>query len=116
MPDSTREKRRPPFAIGLALLALALGWASGGAQRPEPKLHGIFDGDSMFAVLPLDAIPAIREPEFLSGKEADAQMSPEEPVIGIVLDGEARAYSMWQLDSHEIVNDRVGEKAFAVTW
>jgi hypothetical protein len=43
-------------------------------------------------------------------------MAPEEPVFGLVVGDEARAYSLWQLDRHEIVNDRVGGIAFAATW
>ena len=30
--------------------------------------------------------------------------------------GQARAYSAWHLDHHEIVNDRIGKTAIAVTW
>lgn len=86
------------------------------AQRPEPKVYGIFDGEPMYTVLPPGAIPAIIQPEFLSGKEAAAQMSPEEPVIGVILGGEERAYSMWHLDAHEIVNDTIAGTAITVTW
>jgi len=43
-------------------------------------------------------------------------MSEDEMVIGVLLHGEARAYSLWQLDAHEIVNDQVGDVKFAVTW
>ncbi len=105
-----------PPGILLALFLLLAAGGNGFAQRPAPEVHGVFDGDSMYTVLPLDAIPAIREPEFLSGFAATQQMSDEEPVIGVIVDGEARAYSMWQLDANEIVNDSVGETAFAVTW
>lgn len=73
-------------------------------------------GDPVYQVLPAGAIPAIDDPEFVMGSDADEQMSPEEPILGVVTDGEARAYSLWQLDAHEIVNDRIGETAFAVTW
>jgi hypothetical protein len=61
-------------------------------------------------------IPAIHEPTYLSGEQADRQMQDHEPVLGILLDGEARAYSAWHLDAHEIVNDRMAGSAFAVTW
>ena len=45
------------------------------AQRPEPTIHGTFDGDTMYTVLPPGAIPAIMEPEFLTGEDAAEQMS-----------------------------------------
>ena len=86
------------------------------AQRPEPKIHGVFDGDPIYTVLPAEAIPAITQPEFVTGDKASAQMSPEEPVIGIMVDGDARAYSTWHLDAHEIVNDTTGSTPLAVTW
>jgi len=86
------------------------------AQLPEQKVHGIFDGDPMYTVLPPGAIPAITQPEFLSGKKAAAQMSSDEPVLGVIKDGETRAYSTWHLDAHEIVNDTIAGTPIAVTW
>ena len=102
------------LAISFFILALAATTAQ--AQRPEPEIHGTFDGDPMYTVLPLDAIPAIREPEFVTGTEADQQMLPDEPVLGVIIAGEVHAYSLWQLDAHEIVNDTVGGRAIAATW
>jgi hypothetical protein len=56
------------------------------------------------------------DPDYLQGREADQQMSPDEPVMGILHGGEARAYSLWQLDTHEIVNDEIKGTPIAVTW
>ncbi len=89
--------------------------ASAHAQR-DADVFGTFDGDPMYTLLEPDAIPAIRDPEFVSGEEARAQMSADEPVLGVVIGGDALAYSLWQLDAHEIVNDVVGGRAIAVTW
>lgn len=104
----------------LVVLGLWLGIGPGQqdalAQRPEPGVYGVFQGDTMYTVLPPDAIRAIREPEFLSGDEADAQMSPDEKVMGLLLPGVARAYSLWHLDAHEIVNDSIVGIAIAATW
>ncbi len=102
------------FALLIVLSLMIPGGVS--SQRPESEVHGVFDGDTMYTVLPADAIPAILEPVFLSGEEGDSQMSPDEMVLGILLDGEARAYSLWQLDAHEIVNDSVGGLPIAPTW
>jgi hypothetical protein len=77
---------------------------------------GTIDGDPMYRVLAVGAIPAIDAPEYISGKQAERHMRPEEPVIGVVVGGEARAYSLWQLDAHEIVNDEIEGSAIAVTW
>jgi hypothetical protein len=37
-------------------------------------------------------------------------------VIGVVGEHERRAYSTWQLDRHEIVNDTFEGRPIAVTW
>ena len=77
----------------------------------------IVDGSPVHNVLPVDAIPAILEPTFVSGKAADRIMADEEQVIGVVgPKGTAVAYSTWHLDHHEIVNDMVDGVALAVTW
>jgi hypothetical protein len=86
------------------------------AQQREATVFGVFGGEPMYTVLPPDSIPAIREPELVSGAAAAAQMVAYEPVIGVVIGGEAHAYSAWQLDAHEIVNDRIGGAAVAATW
>jgi len=109
-----RSTNLSAVTISVSLLLSMSGQAS--AQRPEPEAFGLFEGDTMYTVLPPGAIPAILKPEFLIGEKAAAQMSPNEPVIGIVIDGGARAYSMWHLDVHEIVNDRISGRAIAVTW
>jgi hypothetical protein len=99
------------------IVALMLVFPPGAlSQRSKPKILGVFDGDTMYSVLPPDAIPAVRNPVFLSSLEADAQMSPDEPVLGVVVNGEAKAYSLWQLDAHEIVDDVIGGTPIAATW
>jgi len=85
------------------------------AQR-NAEVYGTYDGDPMYTVLPPGEIPAITEPELVTGADARSQMSIEEPVLGIVIDGEARAYSLWHLDAHEIVNDTMAGTAIAATW
>jgi hypothetical protein len=36
--------------------------------------------------------------------------------MGLVTQGEAKAYSLWHLDAHEIVNDVIGDIPIAVAW
>jgi len=86
------------------------------AQRPEPKVVATWGGDEVYQVLPLGAIPAIDDPQFVTGAAADAQMKPQEPVLGVVVGDTARAYSLWQLDGHELVNDQIEGMAIAATW
>ena len=72
--------------------------------------------EGLEVVLPRDAIPAINEPEFEPADKADRVMADEELVIGLVGEREQRAYSPWQLDRHEIVNDVFERRPIAVTW
>ncbi len=67
-------------------------------------------------LLPPDAIPAISDPSFVSAEEADDQYDHDELVLGVEIEGDARAYSIPLLSRHEIVNDVVGGKPIAVTW
>lgn len=108
-------RRALPCSLALAMVLFLL-LAPALAQRPEPKVFAVVDGAEIYTVLPPDTIPAIHEPHFVQGAEAEAQMSPGEHVMGLLIGGEARAYSTWQLDHHEIVNDSAGGIDFAVTW
>lgn len=67
-------------------------------------------------LLPRDAIPAIDDPKFYNSLEADLEYHPRELVVGVAIDGEARAYSIGLLSRHEIVNDTVGGHPIAITW
>ena len=72
--------------------------------------------DELHLVLPKDAIRAIDRPAFEPAEKADRVMDSKELVIGLVGEREQRAYSTWQLDRHEIVNDVFEGRAIAVTW
>lgn len=70
----------------------------------------------MVTLLPPDAIPSIDDPEFYPVAQADQEYDPDETVIGLEVEGEARAYSAALLSSHEIVNDMIKGRPIAVTW
>ena len=65
---------------------------------------------------PKDGIPAIDNPKFVSVTDADGWLEDLEPVQVLELDGEVRAYPLQILIWHEIVNDIVKGKPFAVTY
>lgn len=65
---------------------------------------------------PRDGIPAIDDPVFVSLAEASERFAPTEPVIGLEINGEARAYPLQVLTWHEIANDVVGGVPVAVTY
>lgn len=101
------------LVLGVAFSAL---FGLSHASPPTPEVVTTIGGEDVYQLLPVGAIPAIDDPEFVSGADADAQMRGEEPVLGVVFGGQARAYSLWQLDAHEIVNDEIAGRAIAATW
>lgn len=73
-----------------------------------------FDGEKVFSILGKDALRSIDKPEFV--KASDSEISDNIQVIGITDGKIARAYSIYLLDRHEIVNDQMGEHPIAITW
>jgi Protein of unknown function (DUF3179) len=71
--------------------------------------------EQLHVVLPRDAIPSIDKPTFEPASTARS-LDNREPVLGIVGEHEQRAYSTWQLDRHEIVNDMFDGRPIALTW
>jgi hypothetical protein len=65
---------------------------------------------------PKDGIPALKDPMFVSVKDADAWLKPKEPVILVQVGEEAKAYPLQILIWHEIANDTVGGEPLVVTF
>lgn len=55
----------------------------------------------------IDGIPALNNPQMIPAAQAD-YLEPGEPVFGIALHGDARAYPLRIMDWHEMANDMVG--------
>ena len=81
--------------------------------KPPTRVGGNL---KLITLLGFDAIPAILDPEFGDVGVADTEMTPDELVLGLSINGESKAYSIPMLSSHEIVNDVVGSVPLAVTW
>lgn len=67
-------------------------------------------------LLGFDGIRSIENPRFVTTDVADETYGPAELILGVEIDGDARAYSVPLLSRHEIVNDVVGGKPIAITW
>jgi hypothetical protein len=115
--------------IGLCVLAVAgVAFVVGGAASPMfwktqwPKTDfsrsSIDLGEIRSGGPGKDGIPAIDKPRFVSTADALAQKlyAKQEPVIGLIINGEARAYPLQILIWHEIVNDTVGGTPVTVTY
>jgi hypothetical protein len=62
-----------------------------------------------------DGIPSIDQPSFVAPDEVEI-VSGDDPVFGVVVDGEARAYPQTVLVWHEIVNDTIAGEPLTVTY
>ena len=61
-----------------------------------------------------DAKPAIMQPVLV---DADAAvLAPGTKVIGVSIGGESRAYPLFMLNNHQIVNDQVGGIPISASW
>ncbi len=85
-------------------------WPATDFDRASVDFSEIFSGGP-----PKDGIPSIDNPVFVAVSES-GDLAPTEPVLSLVIDGDARAYPLQILIWHEIVNDVVGDTPVAVTY
>jgi hypothetical protein len=65
---------------------------------------------------PRDGIPALFSPQYLTAKEADGFLKPDEKVLGLTLKGVSRAYPIRIMSHHELVNDEIAGVPYLVSW
>lgn len=85
------------------------GWKTD-FQKMAVEPSEIFSGGP-----PKDGIPSIDNPSFVPISDL-GNLTDRDPVIGLEINGDARAYPLRILIWHEIVNDVVGGKPVAVTY
>jgi hypothetical protein len=86
------------------------GWDKTDFSKTRIGWNEIFSGGP-----PKDGIPSIDKPTFKAvGDSGD--LTATEPVIGLEINGDARAYPLRILIWHEIVNDEVGGTPVTVTY
>ena len=56
----------------------------------------------------VDGIPPLESPKFVTPKDAAAWISASDQVLGVEINGDARAYPRRIIDWHEMVNDTIG--------
>ena len=86
------------------------GWDKTDFSKTSVKLEEIISGGP-----PKDGIPSIDRPKFVDVKD-ETSLGLLEPVIGLAIGGEARAYPLRILTWHEIVNDTVAGTPVTVTY
>ena len=129
----------PAVAIGVALVGLALFLSedsqpyvaitptSSSVSIPEMGVSEleIMETDGVKHLIPLDkikgggppkdGIPSIDNPVFATVSDSQF-MSDSDTVIGLEINGQAKAYPLFILVWHEIVNDKVGGLPVSVTY
>ncbi len=121
-----RSNRRLP--ISCVLLAAAWVLATGQAARADPAAWlregwtktdfsktRIGWNEILSGGPPKDGIPSIDSPVFKNVADG-SELTDRDPVIGLAIGGDARAYPLRILTWHEIVNDTVGGVPVAVTY
>lgn len=116
------KMRAAAVACGLFLVALTVAAAQANPNRWRhewPKTdftkHSVDYDDIMSGGPPKDGIPSIDKPEFVPIADAE-DLAATEPVVGLIINGDARAYPLRILIWHEIVNDVVGGVPVSVTF
>ncbi len=98
---------------GYVLLAAAASHAAAQGTpepgAPKPEVHPDFR-----QLIPRGRIASVDAPKFVTAKEA--KISGDAWVLGVEIDGQARAYSLNLLNRHEVVNDKIGGRTFAAVW
>jgi len=97
------------LTAAMAVLVATPHTASG--QEPQPPQDA---PAGVEILLPRGAIGAVFEPQFVDA--AEAEIPDDAWVLGVVINGEAHAYSLNLLNHHEVVNDRFGELPVAAVW
>ncbi len=71
-----------------------------------------------YQAVPRDAFPVFDDPRMLDAATAEQQrvVHDRDAVIGIAINGDARAYPITIMGVHELGNDTVGGVPIAVSW
>ncbi len=100
--ENPQAQNRPGFDTS--------AWPDTDFSRTEIDLSEVISGGPG-----KDGIPSIDRPVFVPVDEYN-DADPLEPVVGVVIEGQARAYPLRVLTWHEIVNDELAGQPIAVTY
>ncbi len=112
---ATRSLSMPmiPLIALAGTLAGAVTWSSAVLAQEREVPQGI-PVDGFTQLLPRGVIAAVVDPVFV--KAQDAEMPDEAWVLGYAAGGEAYAYDLNLLNSHEIVNHKAAGAPIAAVW
>ncbi len=93
--------------ISIFLFAFVCGFSLHNAIVPQDEI--------LSGGVPKDGIPALLTPTFVSPNKATF-LDKNDPVIGVSVGGESKAYPIKILNWHEAVNDTLGGESIVVTF
>ncbi len=98
--------------LGAMLLAVFIEGPAEGQMRRKGNKKDVLN----FVGMDENGFPLNVNPEILAA--ADAPISDSDMVMGVVINGEARAYPVNYMNgpTNEVVNDRLGGQAIAPSW
>ena len=113
------------IVFGASLYSLAMGCIGDVAVKPleqqavksEEREVTPTGGEAYHGMIQYraqDAKQAIVDPELVSAKAAI--IAPGTKVIGVFVGGQSRAYPLYILNNHQVVNDRVGGIPLSASW
>lgn len=93
------------------------GGRGGGGGDPGAAPRDPVDVTDFNPVRLMDPLEPIVDQPVIAGREVTDQVFPEEIVLGVVIEGQARAYPLNMLTGpdREIINDQLGGRAIAAT-
>ena len=109
MTEAPSRRRLPVYAVSVLIALGLVATYAADVNTPNADLP-----DDFRQIIPRGRIASIDDPQFVSAEHAD--INDDAWVFGVVIDGEARAYSLNLLNHHEIVNDEIAGVPVAAVW
>lgn len=109
--------------LGSGVLLWLAGLAAANANAAPAHFLVEITGGLLIILIPISIIisgckmyAAVQEAKFLAPNEGKAQLSPDDPVIGLELKGESHAYPIKWIKEPQIVEDIIGGTPVIVTY
>jgi len=100
--------------VGLGATACQPGAESPAPDAAETTVTGAEAFHGVLEYRARDAKLALVRPTFVSA--AEAGLADGVSVVGVFAGGEARAYPLYVLKNHQVVNDTLGDLPIAASW
>lgn len=106
-----------PLILTILVSAPFFSWTQGLFDRLKNKSPDKTEQIGI-QVVPRDAFPVFDHPRFVTAKKAEKKgyVHDRDPVIGVVINNEAKAYPIRTMGIHELGNDTLGGVPIAVSW